>query len=72
MKCVKPYQATIVDLVPQILFADPIHRINIKDFIRQHLQHAIVSSGGQDVFQNDWLLNVDQDVVRSFGALAVL
>ena len=62
----------MADLVLQILFADPVHRINIKDFVRQRIQQAIMSCGGQDIFQNDWMVNVDQDIVRSFGALAVL
>jgi len=55
-----------------VAFADPIHRLNIKDFIRERLQRVIEACGGQDAFQRDWLVNVDMDVVRSFGELGVM
>lgn len=55
-----------------VAFADPIHRLNIRDFIRERLQRVIEACGGQDAFQRDWLVNVDADVVRSFGELGVM
>ena len=55
-----------------VTFADPVHRLNIKDFIRERLQRAIEACGGQEPFQREWLVNVDADVVRSFGDLGIL
>ena len=55
-----------------VLFADPIHRVNIKDFVREHLQSTINAAGGQDAFQQQWLVNVDVDVIKAFGTLGVL
>ena len=55
-----------------VAFADPIHRLHIKGFIRERLQRAIEACGGQEGFQREWLVNVDADVVRSFGELGVL
>ena len=55
-----------------VTFADPVHRLNIKGFIAERLQKAIGACGGQEAFQHEWLVNVDVDVVRSFGELCVL
>jgi hypothetical protein len=40
--------------------------------VREHLQGAIAAAGGQERFQNEWLVNVDKDVVKEFGATGVL
>ena len=55
-----------------VTFADPVHRLNVKDFIRGRLQRAIEACGGQEAFRREWLVNVDADVVRSFGELGIL
>ena len=55
-----------------MLFSDPVHRVNVKESIRDCLQQAINASGGQDSFRQNWLVNVDPDVIKSFGALGVL
>jgi hypothetical protein len=55
-----------------VLFADPVHRIDVGLFIRERLERAIQACGGQVAFQRDWLVNVDEDVVKSFGALGLL
>ena len=57
---------------PQILFSDPVHRLDVRDFVRERLQRCIAACGGQEAFQREWLLDVDADVVRSFGQLGVL
>ena len=62
-ECTEPFQ---------LLFSDPVHSVNIKHFIKDHLQQIIVACGGEASFQQDWLVNVDQDVVRSFGNLGVM
>ncbi|MCJ1388710.1 hypothetical protein MMC18_001559 [Xylographa bjoerkii] len=55
-----------------ILFSDPIHRVDVRDFVRARLQRSIEACGGQEAFQRDWLVDVDVDVVRSFGQLGIL
>jgi len=54
-----------------MVFSDPVHRINVKEYIKGHLQGAIANSGGEEKFQ-EWLGHVDHDVVKGFGALGVL
>ncbi|KAI9732905.1 MAG: hypothetical protein M1834_003845 [Cirrosporium novae-zelandiae] len=55
-----------------LLIHDPVHRIVLRDFIRSHLQSTIANCGGQEAFQRDWLVNVDKDIVSSFGGLEIL
>lgn len=63
---------TIADRHHQLTLLDPVRRINTTQFIRHHLQQAIIHCGGQEAFQRDWLANVDSDVITSFGKLGVL
>ncbi|KAL8766030.1 MAG: hypothetical protein Q9209_007059 [Squamulea sp. 1 TL-2023] len=55
----------------KIMFEDPVHRLDLKPFIREQLQHAITSSGGSDEFQAQWIINVDKDVLQEFGKLGI-
>ncbi|KAL4922715.1 armadillo-type protein [Aspergillus aurantiobrunneus] len=52
--------------------SDVIHKTNIRSFVRERLQSLIVGCGGEQRFQEDWLLNVDREVVAAFGALRLL
>lgn len=51
--------------------SDVIHTINIRDFVRQKLHALIVACGGEQRFQEEWLVNVDREVVAAFGALGL-
>ncbi|PYI13913.1 putative importin 11 [Aspergillus violaceofuscus CBS 115571] len=51
---------------------DILHKVNIREFIRERLRSLIVGCGGEQRFQEDWLLNVDREVVAAFGALGLL
>ena len=53
-------------------FADPVHRIDVRAFIREKLAVAVDKCGGMEVFQREWVQNVDDDVVRAFGALGIV
>ena len=55
-----------------LAFKDPVHRIDVRVFIREKLAVAVEKCGGMEVFQNEWVQNVDEDVVRAFGALGVV
>ena len=52
--------------------ADAIHRFPMRDFVRHRLQELIVACGGAQRFQEEWLLNVDAEVVAAFGALGLI
>lgn len=52
--------------------SDVVHKTNIRDFVRERLQSLIVGCGGEQQFQEDWLLNVDRDVVSAFATLRLL
>lgn len=56
----------------QRLFSDPVHRINVKNYVRSHLQQTIEVCGGLDAFRRDWLVNVDGDVLQSFAQAGIL
>ncbi|KAL2822550.1 armadillo-type protein [Aspergillus granulosus] len=51
---------------------DVVHKLNIRPFIRERLQSLIVGCGGEQRFQENWLLNVDRDVVAAFAALRLI
>lgn len=54
------------------MYSDPVHTINLQQFIKYHLDNAINRCGGGDRFQEEWLVNVDKDVVKSFGELGIM
>ena len=53
-------------------FEDPVHRIDVRVFIREKLAVAVEKCGGMEAFQREWVQNVDDDVVREFGALGIV
>ena len=54
-----------------LTFADPTHRIDIRDYVRQKLGVAIERCGGLDIFRTQWVANVDKDIVQAFGELGI-
>ena len=48
-----------------------MHRLDLKTFIRETLQHVVAMSGGNGAFQEQWLVNVDADVLQAFGKLGI-
>ncbi|KAF2731946.1 ARM repeat-containing protein [Polyplosphaeria fusca] len=55
----------------ELIYSDPVHRLNLVEFVREHLQAAIQACG-EDRFQEEWLSRVDQDVLKSFTALGIM
>ncbi|EME83472.1 uncharacterized protein MYCFIDRAFT_203653 [Pseudocercospora fijiensis CIRAD86] len=51
---------------------DEVHTIKVPDFVKHYLQQAITAAGGYEKFQEQWLVNVDQDVVKAFAKLGVM
>lgn len=56
----------------QLVFSDPIHQVNINDFIRNRLQGAVASCGGQENFHNTWIVDIDINVLQSFDKLRII
>ncbi|KAJ5278946.1 hypothetical protein N7478_004318 [Penicillium angulare] len=52
--------------------ADAIHQFPMRDFVRQRLEQVIHACGGAQRFQEEWLVNVDGEVVSAFGALGLI
>ncbi|KAI4163059.1 MAG: hypothetical protein LQ342_003377 [Letrouitia transgressa] len=55
----------------EVAFRDPVHTMELKGFVREHLQGAIAASGGSEVFQARWVGDVDRDVLVEFGKLGI-
>jgi hypothetical protein len=53
-------------------YKDPVHRVNVKEHIAAHLLKLVESCGGIEKFRDEWLVNVDRDVVQAFGKMGVL
>lgn len=51
---------------------DAVHKINIREFVREKLQGLIMACGGEERFQVECLVNVDREVVNAFGALGLM
>ena len=56
----------------ELLLQDPVRRVDIRDHVRGSMGSVIRNCGGEARFREQWLVNVDQDVVRAFGELRVL
>ena len=52
--------------------ADEVHTVNLPKYIQHHLQQAIAASGGNEAFQEAWLVNVDKDVIKAFSELGIM
>jgi hypothetical protein len=49
-----------------------VHQVNLVAFVREHLQLAIQSAGGEDRFREEWLSRVDGDVMKGFGEIGIM
>lgn len=56
----------------QLNFVDPVHRLDVKIFVRERLQAAVGACGGGEEFQRAWAVNVDADVLKGFMELGVI
>jgi hypothetical protein len=54
----------------QLAAKDPVHSVNAYDFMNTTLKGLVERAGGQQKFEQDWLINVDKDVLASFEALS--
>ena len=55
----------------QLTLADPVHRVDVRGFVREKLGIAVQLCGGMDAFRERWVGDVDADVLKAFGELGV-
>ncbi|KAF2872849.1 armadillo-type protein [Massariosphaeria phaeospora] len=55
-----------------LIYSDPVHRLNLVAFVREHLQQTIKEVGGEQQFQEEWLGRVDKDILKGFGDLGIM
>jgi hypothetical protein len=51
--------------------SDPVHTIHTFDFVKERLAQVVAVCGGEEVFQRDWAVNVDEDVLEGFSKLGL-
>lgn len=56
----------------ELIYTDPVHRINLVAFVREHIQGVVQAVGGEQLFQEEWLARVDKDVLKGFGELGIM
>lgn len=53
-------------------YSDAVHAISLQGFVKKQLQRTINACGGFERFQQEWLVNVDQDVLAAFSKLGIM
>lgn len=51
---------------------DPVRKVNLMPLVRDALMGCVQRSGGEAQFREEWLVNVDKEVISSFSALGIL
>ncbi|KAI1633197.1 putative importin 11 [Biscogniauxia mediterranea] len=49
--------------------ADPVKTVQSLSFVKERLHNLVQSVGGEQVFQENWAVNVDKEVLEGFQAL---
>lgn len=62
---------TIAPLARELMLVDPVHRLNMRHFVREKLGSAVERGGGMEAFTGAWVEDVDGDVLQAFGELKV-
>lgn len=56
----------------QLTQSDPVHAVNVVEFIKHHLAKVQGENGGPGRFREDWVVNVDKYVLEGFAKLGVI
>jgi len=51
---------------------DPIASVDTKQWIKHYLLQSQEANGGGEKFANEWLLNIDTDVLKDFMKLGLV
>ncbi|KAH6609180.1 armadillo-type fold [Trichoderma cornu-damae] len=60
------YDSPKMILERQSLHKDPIHSVNALQFVKARLHDLVTRIGGEAVFQENWAVNVDKEVMNAF------
>lgn len=52
--------------------ADPVFTVNVTEWIRHYFQKAQRENGGMELFNEEWLENVDKNVLADFAKVIVI
>ncbi len=55
-----------------LTFADPIHTVDLGQYVKHCLSKAVKICGGDEKFREDWLVHVDKEVLDGFAELGVM
>jgi hypothetical protein len=56
----------------ELMYQDIVHRTNLPEFVQACLRGAVEGAGGETRFMEEWVANVDQDVLDAFAKLGVM
>ncbi|KAK5165907.1 uncharacterized protein LTR77_008831 [Saxophila tyrrhenica] len=56
----------------EFLYEDVVHTTNMPAFVKGCLETAIAGVGGEARFREEWLVNVDRDVLDGFAKLGIM
>jgi len=56
----------------EMMYQEVVHTINLPDFVKGCLEATIADMGGEARFQEEWLVNVDRDVLEGFAKLGIM
>ncbi|KAF2841032.1 ARM repeat-containing protein [Patellaria atrata CBS 101060] len=52
-----------------LIYSDHVHTVNVIAAVREALGAGIAAAGGEQIFRDEWLVNVDKDVWEAFVKL---
>ncbi|KAL1839416.1 hypothetical protein VTJ49DRAFT_1517 [Mycothermus thermophilus] len=55
----------------EFVFRDPVHRVVTFEFVKARLADLVARVGGEQVFEAEWAVNVDREVLEGFGRLSL-
>lgn len=56
----------------KLMYGDVVHTVNLGQYVKFQLHGAIERLGGSQVFESEWLVNVDEDVTKAFLQLGIM
>lgn len=56
----------------KLCWSDVVHTVNVNEFVRYHLENVVNGVGGLARFREEWLGNVDKDVIKGFEELEIV
>ena len=54
------------------MYEDLVHTANLPDFVKGCLGEVVAGAGGETRFREEWVVNVDRDVLEGFAKLGVM